>query len=170
MRHAFAGMAVGVEMNRAVVMAVRVDMHAVAPQPPQQMRAEADQHDADRGLQRRGELFGDGVAEQDRSTRKRKQRQRMPEPPGQPVLDDVADVAAPRRDRGDGGDMIGLQRMLHAQQEAKTQDCEHASPALLEQTVAASTELHSGLKAQGENFGNDCGAWRLNFNQSRRET
>ncbi len=85
-------------MNRAVVVAVRVKMHAVAPQPPQQMRAETDQHDSDRGLQRRGELFGDGVAEQDRGPGKREQRQCMPEPPGQPVLDDVADITAPRRD------------------------------------------------------------------------
>ena len=77
----------------------------------------------------RGELSGNGVAEQDRRTGKGEQRQRMAEPPGQPMLDDIADLAAPRRDRGDGGDMVGLQRMLHAQQEAETQNCEHASPA-----------------------------------------
>ena len=124
-------MAVDVDVNRAVVMAVRVDMHAVAPQPPQQMRAETDKHDTDRGLQRPGELFGDGVPEQDRRTGKGKQRQRVPEPPGQPVLDDVSDLAASRCDRGHRGDVVGLQRMLHAQQEAKTQDCEHASPAFL---------------------------------------
>jgi hypothetical protein len=30
--------------------------------------------------------------------------------------------------------VVGLQRMLHAQQEAKTQDCEHTCPALQGQT------------------------------------
>ena len=33
-------------------MAVAMKMHAVAPQPPQHMRAEANQHDSDRGFQR----------------------------------------------------------------------------------------------------------------------
>ena len=51
-RRGFAGVAMGMEMHRAVAMAVSVKMHAVAPQPPQQMRAQAHQHDADGGLDR----------------------------------------------------------------------------------------------------------------------
>ena len=56
MRRGFAGMAVGMQMHRAVAMAVPMKMHAVAPQPPQHMRAEADQHDADGGLDRPRQL------------------------------------------------------------------------------------------------------------------
>jgi hypothetical protein len=41
--------------------------------------------------------------------------------------DDIADLAPARRDRGDGGDVIGLQRMLHAQQKTETENAEHAS-------------------------------------------
>ena len=54
MRRGFAGMAMGVEMHGAVAMAVFVEMHPVAPQPPQHMRAEADQHHPDGGLERPG--------------------------------------------------------------------------------------------------------------------
>jgi hypothetical protein len=35
------------------------------------------------------------------------------------VLDDVTDMAAACGDAGDGGDMIGFERMLHAQQKPK---------------------------------------------------
>src|ERR1700694_71998 len=51
MRYGFAGMAMGVDVNRAVAVAVTVKMHALAPQPPQHMGPETDQHDADGGLQ-----------------------------------------------------------------------------------------------------------------------
>ena len=44
----------------------------------------------------------------------------MAEAPGQPVLDDVPDVRAARGDAGHRGDMIGLQRVLHAQQKAQS--------------------------------------------------
>ena len=117
------------EMHRAVAMAVLVEMHAVAPQPPQHMGAEADQHDADGGLDRPGNAFGDRVAEQDGGAGKDEQRQRMAEPPGQPVLDDIGDMAAARGDAGYGGDMIGLERMLHAQQKPQPQNSEHTPPA-----------------------------------------
>src|SRR5260370_25781141 len=50
MRKVFAGVAVRVDVHRAVAVAVLMKMHAVAPQPPQHMRAETDQHDADGGL------------------------------------------------------------------------------------------------------------------------
>ena len=124
MRDGFAGMAVGVEMDDAVV-AVAMEMQTLAPQPPQQMRAKPDQHDADRRLERPRQTFRDGVAKQDGRAGKDKQRQRMAQSPGQPMLDDVADLAAARRDRGDGGDVIGLQRMLHAEQKTETQNTEH---------------------------------------------
>src|SRR5262245_50909575 len=93
MRRGFAGMAMGMEMHRAVVMAVPVEMHAVAPQSPQHMRAEADQHHADRGLDRAGHAFRDRATEQDRGAGKHEQRERMAEPPSQAVLDDIGDMA-----------------------------------------------------------------------------
>ena len=117
------------EMHRAVAMAVPVEMHAVAPQPPQHMGAEADQHDADGGLDRPGDAFGNRMAEQDGGAGKGEQRQRMAEPPGQPVLDDIGDMAAARGDAGYGGDVIGLERMLHAQQKPQPKNSEHTPPA-----------------------------------------
>jgi hypothetical protein len=129
MRRALAGMAMGVEVHGAVVMAVLVKMHAVAPQPPQHMGAEADQHHADGGLHRLGNAIRDRMAEQDGDSRKDEQRERMAETPGQPVLDDVGHMAAARCDAGDGGDMIGFERMLHAQQKPQPKNSEHTPPA-----------------------------------------
>ena len=70
------------------------------------------------------------MAEQDGGAGKDEQRQRMAEPPGQPVLDDIGDMAAARGDAGYGGDMIGLERMLHAQQKPQPKNSEHTPPAL----------------------------------------
>jgi hypothetical protein len=95
------------------------EMHAVASHPPQHMRAEANQHHTDRRLQRPRQRFPNGVTKQDRSSCKGKQRQRAAEPPGQTVLDDVEHLAAARGDRGNRRDMIGLQRMLYAEQKPK---------------------------------------------------
>jgi len=39
MRHGFAGMAMDMDLNGAVVMMMTMEMHADAPQPPQHMRA-----------------------------------------------------------------------------------------------------------------------------------
>ncbi len=137
MRRRFAGVAVGVEMHRAVTVAMPVKMHAVAPEPPQHMRAETDQHDADGGLDRTCDRLGDRVAEQDGGAGESKQRQRMAKPPGQPVLDDVTDMAAARGDAGYGGDVVGLERVLHAQQKPKPQNSEHMPPARV--AVASNT-------------------------------
>ena len=112
----FLCMAVGVEVNDAVAMAMTVKMHAVALEPPQHMRAETDQHDADGGFQRPRPAFGDRAPEQDRSTCKCKQGQGMAEAPGQAVLDDIADIAAARGDARYRRDMVGLERMLHPEQ------------------------------------------------------
>src|SRR6478609_9539698 len=128
-RRGLTGMAVGMEMNRSVAMAVLVKMHAVAPQPPQHMRTETDQHETDSGLDRPGDAFRDGAAEQDGGTGKGEQRQRVAEAPGQPMLDDIADMAATCGDAGHGGDVIGFKRMLHTQQKPKSQNSEHEPPA-----------------------------------------
>ena len=58
MRDGFAGMAVGMDVHRAVAMIVTMKMHAVAPQPPQHMGAETRQHDADGDLDRPREISG----------------------------------------------------------------------------------------------------------------
>ena len=65
------------------------------------------------------ELFGDRMAEQDRRPGKHEQRQRMAEAPGQAMPDDVAEFSAARGDAGHRGDMIGLKRVLHAQQKTE---------------------------------------------------
>src|ERR1700729_2193000 len=51
----------------------------------------------------------------------------MAEPPGQAVLDDIGDVVAAGRNRGNRRPMSGLKRVLHAQQKAQPQYCKHDS-------------------------------------------
>src|SRR5205823_12239124 len=141
MRRGFAGMAMGVEMHRAVAMAMPVKMHPVAPQPPQHMGAKADQHQADGGLDRAGNALGDRAAEQDGGAGKDERSERMAEPPGQPVLDDIGHMAAARGDAGYGGDMIGLECMLHAQQKPQPQNSEHTPLLAVSVEVRLKAEL-----------------------------
>ena len=114
-RNGFIDMAVDMDVLRAIAVLMLMKMYAVAPQPPQHVRAETHQHDADRRLQRTRETLGDRVAEQNRRTREHEQRQRMAETPCQAVLDDVADVGPARGNARHRRDVIGLQRMLHTQ-------------------------------------------------------
>src|SRR6266516_8211449 len=92
------------------------------------MGAEADQHQTNGGLERAGNALRDRAAEQDGRAGKDEQGKRVAEPPGQPVLDDIGHMAAARGDAGDGGDVIGLERMLHAQQKPQPKNSEHTPP------------------------------------------
>lgn len=89
------------------------------------MRTEPDQHDTDGGFQRARDVFGNGMTEQDRGACEDEKGQGVAQTPGQPVPDDVADIGTARGDAGDRCDMIGLERVLHSEQEAKTQNSKH---------------------------------------------
>ena len=119
-------MAVRVDVHRAVAVAVLVEMHAVAPQPPQHVGAEADQHDADRALDRTRQMFGDGLAEPKRDAGKGEQCQRMAEPPRQAMLDDIGNIGAARGDAGDRRDVVDLECVLHTEQKPEPQNSKHA--------------------------------------------
>ena len=120
MRNGFGAMAVNMKMRGAVAMPMLMEMHAIAPQSPQHMRAEPDQHDSDRCFQRARDVFGDDTAEQNSNARKDKQCDGVTQPPGQPMFDNVTDIRAPRRDTGHRRDMVRLERVLHSEQETKT--------------------------------------------------
>src|SRR3954469_17584477 len=122
-------MAMRMEMQGAIAMGVDVKMHAIAPQPPEHMRAQTDQHEADGALDRVRESFRERLTEQDRDPGEGEQRQAVPEAPSEAVLDDIPHVGAPGGDAGDRGNMIGLKRVLHAQQKPKPRNCEHICPA-----------------------------------------
>ena len=47
------------------------------------------------------------------------------------MLDDVPNLGAARGNTGHRGDMIGLERVLHAQQKPQPQNSEHVFPARL---------------------------------------
>jgi hypothetical protein len=90
------------------------------------MRAEANQHDADARLDRPRESFGHRVAHQHGNGGKRQQSEAVAESPCQAMFDNVGDFSAARRNRGDRGDMVGLERVLHSQQKTQPQNSEHA--------------------------------------------
>src|SRR4051794_25819985 len=79
-------MTVSVEMHGAVIMAVPVKMHAIAPQPPQHMGAETDQHQSHRRFHRPRQVFRKRLTEQYRRPGNGEQRQRMAEPQVRPCL------------------------------------------------------------------------------------
>ena len=108
MRHGIGCVAMDMKMLDAVMMEMPVEVNPVSPQPPQKMQPKSDQHDADRCLQRLGETFRYRVTDQQRGSRKYKQRDGVTEPPGQPVLDNIGHTGSPRGDGGDGRDVIGL--------------------------------------------------------------
>ncbi len=122
-------MTVGVHVDRAVRMQMGVKMHAITPQPPKHMRAKANQHDPDARLDWPRKCFRDRVAQQDGDAGKGQQSEGVAEPPRQAMFDNVANFSAARRNRGDRGDMVGLERVLHSQQKTQPQNSEHARPA-----------------------------------------
>lgn len=71
------------------------------------------------------------MTEQNRGTREDEQGQGVTQSPGQPMLDDIADIGTARGDAGDRRDMIRLERMLHSEQEAKTQNSKHPRYVLM---------------------------------------
>src|ERR1700732_4400775 len=75
-------------------------------------------------------MFGDRLAQENRRTREHEQRQRVAEPPGQAVLDNIPNVGPASGKARHRRDMIGFERMLHSEQKPDTQDSEHALPDL----------------------------------------
>ena len=106
-------MAVSVDMFRAVAMAMQMKMHAVAPQPPKHIGAETNQHDADGGFKRLGQLLGNYLTQYDCRAGEDGKRQRVAEPPCQAMLDDIDDIGLPGSNAGHRRNMVGLQRVLH---------------------------------------------------------
>ena len=107
-RNGLRRMTVQMKVRSSVAVPVLMEMHAVAPQSPQHMRAEANQHDADGGFQWGRQVFGDRMAEQNCRAGEHEQGDGVTEPPGQPMLDDVTDARSPGRDAGHRRDVIGL--------------------------------------------------------------
>ncbi len=101
-------------------MPVKVD--PVAPQPVKHVRAQQRQHYADGELQRLCRAQGNGKAEQQHGAAAQHQRQGVAHAPGDSQTDRVADGTTAGRERRHGGEMIGIEGMANAQEEAEQQD------------------------------------------------
>jgi hypothetical protein len=91
------------------------------------MRPQTDQHHAHSGLERLCQMFRDCVAENNRRPRERKKRDGVAKAPRQSVPDNVSNIGSAGRDTGNGGDVIGLQRVLHPQHKTKPQNSKHST-------------------------------------------
>jgi hypothetical protein len=118
--NAAAGLAACVNMRDCI--RVPVEMRAIAPLPPQHMASEANKHHSNRGFEGLRKYLGDGPTEHDRNACERKERQRMPESPGEAVLKGISDSGLARGNARDRRNMICLERVLHSREETQSQD------------------------------------------------
>ena len=125
MRDRFIGVAMSVKVRGTIGMPMHMKMYALGPQPPQHAGAKPDQHDANRGFKRPGQIFGNCMTNKDRYAGEYKKCQRVTKPPSQAMFNDIADMRAASRYARHRCDMVGLQRMLHAKQKSQPQNSEH---------------------------------------------
>ncbi len=124
-------MAVCVEMNHSIAMTMGVEMHPIAPQPPEHVDSEPDHHDTNCALKRLRDMFRNCVPQEDGRPRKQRERNGVAKPPCQPVPDDVTNIGPAGSDTGDSCDVIGFQRVLHPQHETKPQNSKHTQRSSL---------------------------------------
>ena len=111
-------------MDRTVGMLMTVEVNAFLDQAIDHMRAEPEQHRANRSFQDMGDTLRiDRATEDQRTTRQQNQRYGMPQTPGRAVSDDAAKGFLPRGDGGNGGNVIRLHGMLHANHKASCKNC-----------------------------------------------
>jgi hypothetical protein len=117
---------VGVQMNLTVGVAVNVEVNPLADDPPEDACAQQDQHDADGVFQPRGQMWAHRALRDEHRAGEHGERQYVPEPPDRPLANDVPLRAAVGRQAGHGGQMVGFQGMLHAQQQTQKEHPRHA--------------------------------------------
>ena len=128
---AFAAVAVRMDMREAQSVAVDMEVGAVAHQPAQHVGAEQHQHDPDGRLQRLPEARGNRLAQPEHDAAEEHQRQGVADAPGHALAQGLRQRALPRRQGGDGGEVVHLGSVLHAEEQADDQDRErgHAGTA-----------------------------------------
>ena len=120
-----AGVAVGMEVRRAVAVAVDVEMNARGDQAPQKVSSQQHQHDADGKFEEVRDVLGHDAVEREHHGACSEERQRVPQPPGRTEAKGAAQTPAARSQRGDGGDMVSFKRMPHADQKAENENATH---------------------------------------------
>lgn len=130
MPHRIASMAVRVKMNRSIAVAMGMEMHTVTPKPPEHVRSKTHHHDADGPFKRLCDMLRNGMSQDNRGTRKQRERNRVAKSPRQSVPNNVSDIGSAGGDAGDGCNMIGFQRMLHSQHKTESQNSKHCLHSL----------------------------------------
>ena len=114
--------AVDVNMRATVVMFVDMKMDSPLAHPAHDVEAEQNQHDADGKFQRRRHAVGQGQPQQDHRRADGEQRNRVAQTPDR-TAQHQSPLGPVRADRhgADGRQMIGFQRVLHAEQKPERQ-------------------------------------------------
>ena len=117
--------AMGVKVRLARWVAVDVKVHPLTHKAIDDLTAQSHQHDADAKLQPAGHTIGQRGAYDNRPARNRHQGQRMAQPPHRPCAHDGFDRCLARRHGTDGGDVVGLQGVAHAEQHGQDEERQH---------------------------------------------
>ena len=123
-----AGVAVCMEVRRAIAVTVQVEVNTRRDQAPQQVGPQQHQHDADGKLEEVRDALGHDAVEREHHGARSEEGQRVPQPPGRTEAKGATQIPAARRQRGDGGDVVRFQRMTHADQEAENENATHGQP------------------------------------------
>jgi hypothetical protein len=116
-----------VEVLAPVPVPVAVEVDAAPAEPAEDVEPEPDQHEADHALERARDAVGQRHAESQHGPAEEHQGARVPDAPHGGELDARAERRGPRRQRRDGGHVVGLERVLHAHEEAEEQDRGHGA-------------------------------------------
>ena len=114
--------AVRVQVDGAVVVPVQVHVHAALDDAAQHAPAERDQHHADPRLQQAGGLLRHRQPEQQADAADGEQHDAVAGPPGGPLQHGAAEAPLARRQRRHRRQMVGLQRVAQAEQDAEEQE------------------------------------------------
>ena len=103
----------------AGAVAVHMEMHVAGAQAAQHVDAEQDQHHADGGVEVDLQRGRQGRPEHDDDGADGDERERMARAPESGERHVIAPRRGPGRERRNRGDVVGLERVLHPEQEAE---------------------------------------------------
>ena len=119
------GVAVGVEMHLIRTVAMHMEVNAGLDQHIDEAPAQQHQHHAHREFEPARQPLVQRQLQRIDGTPEGAECRGMAQPPQRAMADDGAETLLVRGDRGHGGDVVGLQRVLQSEQEAEENPGEH---------------------------------------------
>ena len=121
MRRRIGLMTMGVKVLAPAAMAMAVKMDLVRPDAIEHVQTKSNQHHADGEFKLRRDVVRHRRTQDETGAADKQQSQRVPDAPEEAVHGDGANATSAAREAADGCHVVGLRRMLHADQEPETQ-------------------------------------------------